>query len=284
MSTSPVKQARAALGARLRDIRIEAKLTGRALAASHNWHFTKVSKIEHGTQTPSAEDITAWCRSCNAQDQVMDLIATARAIESMYIEWQRHLRAGLKRTQSSSVPLYERTKLFRGYENTFLPGLFHTAEYATAILEFWNNFLDLSSNIDEAVEARMERQRILYTGNRRFSFVLEEQTLRTHVGGVNVMLGQLDRLLAVMSLPRVSLGIIPAGADRHCLAQGSFWIFDEERVQTEGISSGLDITQPREVAVHIKAFGLLQQSAVHGRAASNLIRKALDGLQEPEGS
>ena len=66
------------------------------------------------------------------------------------------------------MPLYERTKLFRGYENTFLPDLFHTAEYATAILTFWNDFLDLSSNIDEAVETRMERQRILYTGNRRF--------------------------------------------------------------------------------------------------------------------
>jgi len=255
-------------------------LTGRALAATHEWHFTKVSKIENGAQNPSADDIKAWCRSCNAEDQIPDLIASARAIDSMYIEWQRHMRAGLKRTQSSSVPLYERTKLFRGYENTFLPGLFHTAEYATAILKFWNSFLDLSSDIDEAVETRMERQRILYTGNRRFVFVLEEQTLRTHVGGTGVMLGQLDRLLAVMSLPRISLGIIPAGAERHCLAQGSFWIFDEGRVQVEGVSAGLDIVQPREIAVHVKAFDLLQQSAVHGHAARDLIRIAISDLQQ----
>jgi len=246
----------------------------------HDWHFTKVSKIENGAQKPSTDDIKAWCRACNAGDQIPDLIATARAIESMYIEWQRHMRAGLKRTQSSSVPLYERTKLFRGYENTFLPGLFHTAEYATAILTFWNDFLDLSSDIDEAVATRMERQRILYTGNRRFVFVLEEQTLRTHVGGTDTMLGQLDRLLAVMSLPRVSLGIIPAGAPRHCLAQGSFWIFDEERVQVEGVSAGLDITQPREIAVHVKAFTLLQQSAVHGHIAREFIHKAAFELQQ----
>ncbi len=257
MSTTPVKQVREALGARLREIRADANLTGRALAAVCEWHFTKVSKLEHGVQAPSEQDIRAWCRACDAEKQVPDLIATVRAIESMYIEWQRHLRAGLKRSQTSSVPLYERTKLFRGYENTVIPGLFHTAEYAAAIFKFWNEFLNLPNDVDDAVAARMERQRVLYTGNRRFAFVLEEQTLRTRVGDTEVMLGQLDRVLAVMSLPRVSLGIIPASGERRCLAQGSFWIFDEERVKVEGISAGLDIAQPREIAVHVKAFALL---------------------------
>jgi hypothetical protein len=231
------------------------------------WHFTKINKLEHGVQTPSEQDIRAWCRACDAEDQVLDLIATARAIDSMYHEWQRHLRAGLKGVQTSSVSLYERTKLFRVYENMVMPGLFHTAEYAAAIFRFWNEFLDLPGDVDEAVAGRMERQRVIYTGARQFAFVLEEQTLRTRVGGAEVMLGQLDRILAVMSLPRVSLGIIPALGERHCLAQGSFWIFDEERVHVEGTSSGLDITQPREITVHAEAFGLLQQSAVYGRTA-----------------
>jgi transcriptional regulator with XRE-family HTH domain len=280
VSSTPVRQAREALGARLRDIRNDAKLTGRALANACQWHFTKVSKLEHGTTNPSEDDIRAWCHACGAEDQIPDLIATARAIESMYTEWQRHLRAGLKRSQTSSVPLYERTKLFRGYENTVLPGLFHTAEYATAILQFWNEFLDLSSDIDEAVATRMERQRILYTGNRRFYFLLEEQTLRTRVGGTEVMLGQLDRILAIMSLPRISLGIIPATVQRHCLAQGSFWIFDQDRVQVEGVSAGLDITQPREIEVYGKAFALLQKDATYGQGARDLVHRALAELRD----
>jgi hypothetical protein len=278
LSTTPVKQARQALGARLREIRAEADLTGRALASACEWHFTKISKLEHGTQAPSEQDIRAWCRACAAEDHIPDLIATVRAIESMYIEWQRHMRAGLKHSQTSSVSLYERTKLFRGYENTVIPGLFHTAEYTAAIFRFWNEFLDLPGDVDEAVAARMERQRVLYTGNRRFVFVLEEQTLRTRVGDTDVMLGQLDRVLAVMSLPRVSLGIIPASGERHCLAQGSFWIFDQERVHVEGISAGLDVTQPREIAVHARAFALLQRSAVYGKVARGLIQQALGEL------
>lgn len=278
--TTPVKQVREALGARLREIRAEANLTGRALAAVCDWHFTKISKLEHGVQAASEQDIRTWCRACSAEHHITDLIATVRAIESMYIEWQRHMRAGLKRSQTESVPLYERTKLFRGYENTVIPGLFHTAEYAAAIFRFWNEFLDIPNDVDEAVAARMERQRVLYTGKRRFIFVVEEQTLRTRVGDTDVMLGQLDRVLAVMSLQRVSLGIIPAAGERHCLAQGSFWIFDECRVGVEGVSAGLDITQPREIAVHAKAFSLLQQSAVYGSAARKLIQRAVTELHQ----
>jgi len=268
-----VKQAREALGARLREIRKEANLTGRALADRCGWHFTKISKLEHGTQNPSEEDLRQWCRACGARDQVPDLIATVRAIESMYVEWQRQMRAGLKHSQLSSVRLYERTKLFRSYENTVLPGLFHTAEYAAAILGFWLEFLGLPDDLDEALAVRMERQRVLYTGNRRFMFVIEEQTLHTRVGDDEIMLGQLDRVLAVMSLPKVSLGIIPATGERHFLGQGSFWIFDEDRVQLEGVSAGLEVTQPREVAIYVRAFARLQESAVYGKPARELIQK-----------
>jgi transcriptional regulator with XRE-family HTH domain len=274
-----VQQAREALGGRLRELRHDANLTARALAAICGWHFTKISKIEHGKQAPSEQDIRDWCAACGATDQISDLIASAREIESMYIEWRRHMRAGLKRSQAASVPLYERTRLFRGYENTVIPGLFNTAEYSAEILSFWDEFLGLSSDIDEAVATRIDRQQILYSGNRRFVFVLEEQTLWTRVGDADVMAGQLDRLLTVMSLSRVSIGIIPAGGERHCLTQGSFWIFDEDRVQTEGVSAGLDITQPREIALHVKAFELLQRSAVYGRGARELIHRALAALQ-----
>jgi transcriptional regulator with XRE-family HTH domain len=278
--TAPVKQAREALGARLREIRKDAGLTGRALAERCRWHFTKVSKLEHGTQTPSEADMRAWCQACDADDQIPDLVATARVIDSMYVEWQRQMRAGLKQSQVTSVPLYERTKLFRGYENTVIPGLFHTAEYAAAIFAWWADFLDLPNDVEEAVAARMERQKVLYTGDRRFVFILEEQTLRTRVGNTDVMLGQLDRVLAVMSLPRVSLGIIPSNGERQCLAQGSFWIFDERMVQVETISAGLEVTQPREIGVYLRAFSLLQASAVYGKPAREMIGRAIAELQE----
>jgi hypothetical protein len=86
-------------------------------------------------------------------------------------------------------------------------------------------------------------------------------------------------VLAVMSLPRVSLGIIPAAGERKCLAQGSFWVFDERVVQIETISAGIEVTQPREIAIYLRAFALLQESAVFGKAARDLIGRAIAELQ-----
>jgi transcriptional regulator with XRE-family HTH domain len=94
VSTAPSSSARdaqQALGARLREIRQDAGLTGRALAAATGQHFTRVSKIEHGGQAPSDRDIRDWCRACGAENQVQDLIATARAVQSAYRRLDRIL-------------------------------------------------------------------------------------------------------------------------------------------------------------------------------------------------
>ena len=270
MST-PTKKAREALGARLREIRQDANLTGRALASRCGWHFTKISKLEHGTQNPSENDIRAWCHACEAGNQLPDLIATVRTIESMYVEWRRALRTGMKHGQKKRIPLYERTKLFRVYEPGLVPGLFQTAEYASAIIAHAIEFLQIPDDLEEAIAARMERQRILYTGDRRFLIVLEEQALRTRVGDADLMADQLNRLLEVMSMHRVSLGIIPSMGQRHTWASLGFWIFDRHTVHIDTPSAELTITQHSEIAVFEKKFGRHQRSAVYGQEARDLI-------------
>lgn len=278
--TTPVRQAREALGARLREIRKDARLPGRALAAATGLHYTLISKIENGDRSPSEEDIRTWCAACDAGDQVPDLIATVRHVASVHHEHRRQMQAGIKHLQESSVPLYEQTSLFRIYDTMVVPGLFTTAEYGAALFRFWQEFMGLKDDVDAAVEARMERQRVLYTGDRQFRVVIEEQVLRTRVGDADVMAGQLDRLMAVMSLPRVSIGIIPATGVRHSLTQGSFWMFDDSRVRVETVSESLNITQPRDIALYTRVFELLQRSAVHGREARQLIGCALRDVTE----
>ena len=94
------------------------------------------------------------------------------------------------------------------------------------------------------------------------------------------MLGQLDRLLAVSSLPNVSLGIIPARARLSLAPSNAFIIFDDRLVMIETYSAELRITQPREIAVYAKAFSWLSESAVTGKSARTLISQALDELAD----
>jgi len=284
--STAAKRARQGLGARLREIRQDANLTGRALAGRCGWHFTKISKLEHGTQKPSEDDLRAWCHACHAPDQIPDLIATVRAIESMYIEWRRALCSGMKHSQKARIPLYERTRLFRVYEPGLVPGLFQTSEYASAIIAHTIELEKIPNDLDEALAARLERQQVLYTGDRRFLVVLEEQALRTRVGDAEVMAGQLDRLLAIMSLHRIRLGIIPSTGQRHTWTSAGFWIFDQHTVHVETPSAELTITQRSEITVFEKKFARHQQSAVHGPHARDLINKALADLssQPPDPS
>jgi transcriptional regulator with XRE-family HTH domain len=276
--SSSVDRAKRALGARLRELRTDARLTGRDLARIAGWHSSKVSKLEYGKQTPSEDDIRAWCLHCGVTDQTDDLIASLRSIDEMYVEWRRMERTGLRRLQKAAVPLYERTERFRIYEPALVPGLFQTPEYATALMRAVIAFRGIPDDTEQAVAARIERQKVLRSGTRRFAVLLEEAALHNRIGGVDVMAGQLGQLLTVASLPNVSLGIIPADTDRVMWPTVGFWIFDQARVLVETTSAELAVTQPREIAIYAKAFTELSELAVTGAAARALITRAIEAL------
>jgi transcriptional regulator with XRE-family HTH domain len=277
--SSSAKEAQQALGARLREIRKDAGLSGRALAAATGQHFTRVSKIEHGVQAPSDRDIGDWCRACGAEEHIPDLIATARAVQSAYLEFRRQARAGMKRVLGAhTLPLYERTSLFRIYEHNVVPGLFQTAAYCRAMLSFWAGFLDAPDTLDTAVAVRMERQRVIYRASKRFAVVLEEQALRTWFGNAETQAGQLGRLLEVMSIPTVSLGIIPMMTERTGVASTGFWIFDNSVVALETPTASIEVTRPQEIDLYTRMFEHLKASAAYGAAARALIIRALGEL------
>jgi hypothetical protein len=269
------QQAREALGARLREIRKDAGLNGRALAALAGWQLPKVSKIEHGRQNASESDVRAWCRFCRAEDQVPDLLATVRSIDAMWLEWRRNLHTGTRSRQQRSLALYENTTVFRVYHPAFVWGTLQTAEYAAAVLRQVVDFYEVPDDVEHGVAVRMQRQQYLYRGKRRFNVILGEQALYTNIGDPSILRGQLDRLLAAISLPRLSLGIIPLKATLPIWPANAFVIFDDRMVMIETYSAELTVTQPREIALYAKAFGLLQSAAAYGASAREILARAL---------
>jgi hypothetical protein len=233
---------------------------------------------------PSAADVQAWCRYCGAAEQAADLTASLHAIEGMYVEWRRVERTGMRRHQEAYLSLYERTRILRIYEPGVIPGLFQTPAYATARMSRIIAFSGVPDDVEVAVQARMQRQRTVYSGDHRFAVVLEEAALRSRIGDVEMMSGQLGQLISVASLPNVSLGIIPMDIDRVMWSSPGFWIFDDERVLVETPTAELTITQPREVAVYARTFAELSSMAVNGAAARALVAGAIQSLGEDEGS
>ncbi|WP_329487991.1 helix-turn-helix transcriptional regulator [Kitasatospora sp. NBC_01246] len=277
-ASSSVQQARRDLADRLGEIRREAGITGRELAQLCGWHPSKTSRIENARTVPSPADLLAWCRVSGADDQASDLIASLRAVEGMFVEWRRIERDGLKRVQESVLPRYERTRRFRAYSSWLVTGLLQTRAYTDAVLRAVQRRRVVVDDVDAAVEVRMERQRILREGDRRFAVLLEESVLRSGPGSRDVQREQLAHLLTVGALPHVSLGIVAMGPGRSRMPVEGFWIYDTVQVNVELVSGYLTITQPSEIALYAQAFAELADQAVHGEQARALIGAAMEAL------
>ena len=281
MPTSPsssAQEARLAVAARLREIMMDAGLQGRELAARCGWNGAKTSRIINAKTAPSDKDIRAWCGACDAGDQAEDLIAANRAVDSMYVEWRRLTRTGLRRLQESAVPLYERTRHFRAYSSRVVPGVLQTEAYATALLSTVASFRRTPDDVAEAVTARLARSHVIRTGNHRFAILVEESVLYYRLGSVGTMAEQLSYLLTVMSLPAVSLGVIPFTAPRTMWPVETFNVFDDVQAAVELLSAEVTVTTPSDIGLYVQAFDRFKGFAVYGPAARTLIARAIDSL------
>lgn len=283
MALSPSSSAQAAresVARRLRDIRREAGLTVTDLARRCGWHHAKTSRIENARTPPSPTDIRLWCRECSAGDQVADLIAASLHAESLYMEWKRQARTGLRHLQDSYVQLYRSTSLFRVYSTTLVPGLLQTEGYARALLSTNARFLGVEDDGAEAAAARMERSQIIHEPGRHFVLLVEEAVLRYQLGDGEAMAAQLGYLLSAGALPAVSLGIIPMSTQERSLwASETFNVYDDTLVSVELLSAQVNITQPSEIALYLTAFEQLRSMAVYGAEARALIVKAIEALR-----
>jgi transcriptional regulator with XRE-family HTH domain len=251
-------------------------LSGTELARLSGWQPSKITKIEHGRQTPSEEDLRIWCGHCQATAELPDLIAAVRSIETQFAEWRRVIRGGIRRRQQASAAVYERARLFRIYEPAVVPGILQTREYAVAVLSTSINFFRVPDDAEEGATARVEGQRVLTHGDRHFHMLLGEPTLHTNIGGTEVMIGQLEHLLTVLKLPRLRLGIIPLDAPYQVPLNNGFWIMDEALVQFDTYSAELSLIRPDEIALYARAFERLAALAVYGAEARKIITGTLD--------
>jgi transcriptional regulator with XRE-family HTH domain len=273
-----VQQARQALGLRLRELRRHSGLTGRELAGQLGWPASKISKLENGHQTPTDGDLRAWANATGAEKVVAELVASLHTLESQHAEWRRQLRGGLRSHQVELARLDEKTKLFRALESTFIPGLLQTAEYARARFAQSIRVLKVPNDVDEAVRVRLQRQEILYQSDKRFHFLLTEAVLRYRLCPVEVMLAQLDRLVALSAMRNVRLGIIPFETPYSVAPAHGFWLLDEDLVIVETFSAELHLAQPPEIALYSAIFDRLAAIASYGRDARAVITRIMEDL------
>lgn len=275
--SSSAQAARAAIAARLRNLMLDAGLNGHKLTALCGWSEAKTSRILHAKTPASDEDIRTWCAACNVPDEAADLIDANRVAGSAYQQWKHKHRTGMRRAQIESAPLMERAKSMRVYVSNVMPGMVQVTAYATAVMTAITTFQGTPNDVTDAVSARVARSRVIYEGDHRFALLIEESVLYYRVCDDATLAAQLEFLLAVMALPRVSLGIVPLDADRRRMwPLEAFYMYDDERVHVELLGAFVAVTAPSEVATYSRAFTEIAKTAAYGDQARALIQRALD--------
>ncbi|MFY1597354.1 helix-turn-helix domain-containing protein [Micromonospora sp. WMMD737] len=272
---SPATDDRAALAARLRELREDSGLSTTRLAAALGWSQSKVSKIENRRTKPSVADIRAWTAATNAPDDVTaELVNVAESIQVASVIWDRSLSGGRAEHQRTIGRLLQSATQMQVFQHAAVPGLLQTAEYARNILTLADVFG--VGDTSRAAAARIERQSALYEEGRRFEFLISESALRFRAAPAVALAAQYDKILSVSTLPTVSIGIVPIGSQPSMVHAHSFVIYtlpdDTRFVTVETYTRELTLTDPEEIDVYSRVYASLLADGLAGEQARDLLK------------
>ncbi|MCA2220575.1 helix-turn-helix domain-containing protein [Nonomuraea aurantiaca] len=275
------QQARVDLGSQLRQLREAAHLSGKELAERLRWQPSKVSRLENARQTATEDDVVVWAAAVHAPSETADdLIRQSIALLERHDDWKQRHRSGLAALQEDIRDLEARTKLFRVFEPAIVIGLLQTSEYARHVFRKVKRLYSAADQIDAAVRVRMQRQEILYDRSRTFRFVVTESALRTRIAPLDVMHGQLDRLLAVSTLPNVEFGVIPFSTEIPSSPINGFWIYNEAMIGLATMTKDLVLRDPDDIAFYVRAFEDYAKCAEFDEAGRDVIIRILNDYRQ----
>ncbi|GGK78458.1 transcriptional regulator [Planomonospora parontospora subsp. parontospora] len=276
---SEFQQARTRMGVQLRQLREASRLSGKELAERLGWQASKVSRIENARQTATVDDIGAWGRAVGAAPEIVqELTEELTGLLERQDSWRQRHRSGLAALQEDIRDLEARTTLLRAFEPGLVVGLLQTTEYARSVFTRLKRLYNAPDEIDSAIRVRMQRQEILYDQRKRFRFIVPEAVLRYRLAPLDVMCGQLDRLLAVTALPNVEFGVVPFEAPLPSALLNGFWIYDREQVAVPTRTRNLVLRDPEDVTFYERSFEEFCEVAAFRENARAVIVRVLDDL------
>lgn len=217
--------ARRRLGAELRRLREAAGLTQADVGAALGRTPTTILNWERGKTQISKSDLVVLLAELRAPTEVRQSLEQLRE-EGGQRGSRQWATFGLPGWLSSLASFEEDSVAISEFETNVVPGLLQTEDYARAVLGALPQIL-ATRTVDAALEYRMARQaRLTGPDPARFHGIVAEGALRAEVGGTNVMVSQLERLVAAAEADNVTLQVLPLTAGAYSASMTAFGILD----------------------------------------------------------
>ncbi|PWU48062.1 transcriptional regulator [Micromonospora globispora] len=288
-STVPRRQ----LGRLLRQFRNEAGVTLDAAAEALEYSRQKIWRIGCGLGPVRVLDVKAMCDLYNVSPEMTEAMR-GLAAETKSKGWWHAYGDAVPSWFELYVGLESAAAHLRQYEESLIPGLLQTREYALGLSR-----LDRPRATEEererAVEVRLQRQGLLtrrLPKPPRLDAILSEAVLRRTVASHGVMVGQLTRLLEAVEFPNVSVRVLPFSAGAHSGAvAGSFVILDfpankggraeaEPSVAySESLTGALYLDKPDELNSYRGVWSSLDALALDEAQSTDMIKKVIGEMR-----
>src|SRR5215471_9549975 len=249
---------RIALGAQLRRLREDSRVTVAEAAEAIRATHSKISRLERGRSGAKQRDVADLLTLYGMTDEAQreELLALARQANTP--GWWQPYSDVLPSWFELYLGLEKAASIIRLYEMQFVHGLLQTEEYARAVILISNAHAP-ADEIERRVSVRMKRQQLLtQPAAPQVWAVLDEAALRRWPAGPGVVRAQLEHPLQV----------VPFEVGPHAAAGGPFTIlrFPEpdlpDMVYLEQLNSAVYLDHPDDVIDYVT---VMDQLAVRAR-------------------
>ena len=253
-------------------MRKERGLTQTTLAKKVSSSKTAISDLERGQGNPSA--------------QLRDELDKALAPGKLKHLWKELTGSGGEIWKFEIAEMIDSAAAVYEYEIMVFPAYMQTRDYARALIRYAAPWLS-QAEVDERAKERAERaDRIAATPAPRIWTVLDESILSRRYGSTEVVLEQLEHVVALADSERVSIQFIPVSEPRHPGNSGAFKLITTDYVPevlvAESIREGQVITNTVEVANYRMAYTALQGVASSPEQSLARLRAEVTRLRDEQ--
>ena len=272
------------LGAQLRRLREAAGISREDAGYHIRASGSKISRMELGRVSFKERDVIDLLElygitDHSERDKMMQLTHEANAPA-----WWQKYQDVVPDWFAVYVGLEEAAQLIRVYEVQFVPGLLQTEEYARAVVQQGAPGLD-PAEVERRVAVRMGRQQLLGKDSPpRLWAIVDEAALRRPMGGREVLVAQIERLMDAVSEPYVTLQVMPFRYGGHAAEGGAFTImrFPEadlpDMVYMEYLTGAHYIDKPEDVEVYAAVMERLSVAGTSPEKTRDILGDILKDL------
>jgi transcriptional regulator with XRE-family HTH domain len=241
-----------------------------ALADHLGFDRSVIGKAETGERPPTPDVLAAWCKACG-------------------LDYEHYARLGtLARRADGPIPRWFETWLvaetqaaiLRYWSPLIVPALFHTADYARALLLAAQT--DTSDDtIDALVAARLARAMILDRPEPpEIVAIIDELALIRLIGSPKIMHGQLLHIADLATRPYICVQVVPASIGATAGLSGDISLASvdgtSDVLHTDATPEGHTTEARSQVRAAAVAFERIRQHALPHAQSLELILKVAE--------